>query len=364
VEEKFKCPRCGFEQSPTEDCRKCRVNIPKYLELQKRRRAVPSEGIQRLQEEDQRPGKEPPPEEEKKVPADKQKSPGEKDLPRKSAEISHVYKGDESKRNLTGIGELFERTWDIFKRRVGTLIALYLISIALMIIPMGIFVGIGVIFSQAVPDYRTPLIVAGVTVGIIAGILAGFWGFGSFIFAIVDENMRIKDALEKGGGKIWAFIWLFSLLGYIVPGGFLLFLVPGVIFMVWFAFAQFILPNEGENGMNALLKSKEYVKGYWFDVFGRLFIIWLVSVGISLIPLIGAVLSILFVPFEMIFVYFIYTDLKSIKGDVAYSSSVVEKFKWIGAGTLGYVVVPLIIIAIMGASFISSLLLLKGMLNY
>jgi hypothetical protein len=143
----------------------------------------------------------------------------------------------------------------------------------------------------------------------------------------------------------------------------LLFLIPGVIFMVWFAFAQFILPNEGVKGMNALLKSKEYVKGYWVDVFGRLFIVWLISGAIGMVPIIGPILSILFMPFMMIFIYLIYEDLRSIKGDVAYSSSTGEKFKWIGISTLGYVIVPLIIIALMGASLMTSLFLLKGMLN-
>jgi hypothetical protein len=65
----------------------------------------------------------------------------------------------------------------------------------------------------------------------------------------------------------------------------------------------------------------------------------------------------------MIFIYLIYEDLRSIKGDVAYSSSAGEKFKWIGVGTLGYVVVPLIVIAIMGASLVTSLYFLKEMMS-
>jgi hypothetical protein len=337
MEEKFKCPRCGFEQLPTEDCRKCRVNIPKYIELQKRRRAVPSGGTQG-------------------PPADSGQLPKEESVPPKPPEISpHI--------GLSGIGELFDRSWEIFKRRIGTLISLYLLSGVFLIVPFGIFIGIGYLFSLVFSDSKTALIASGAVVGIIAGSIAMFWGFAAFIFAVVDENLRIKDALEKGWLRIGAFTWLLSILGFIVMGGFLLFLIPGVIFMVWFAFAQFILPNEGVKGMNALLKSKEYVKGYWVDVFGRLFIVWLISGAIGMVPIIGPILSILFMPFMMIFIYLIYEDLRSIKGDVAYSSSTGEKFKWIGISTLGYVIVPLIIIALMGASLMTSLFLLKGMLN-
>jgi len=41
--EKFKCPRCGFEQPPTNDCRECRIYIPKYLEIQNKRLGTPTD---------------------------------------------------------------------------------------------------------------------------------------------------------------------------------------------------------------------------------------------------------------------------------------------------------------------------------
>jgi hypothetical protein len=349
MEEKFKCPRCGFEQLPTEDCRKCRVNIPKYIELQKRRRAVPSGGVQQ-------PKVSPTPEGTQGLQADSSQPPKEEAVSPKPPEISpHI--------GLSGIGELFERSWEIFKRRIGTLIALNLLSAVFFVVPVGIFIGIGYLFSLFLSGSKTALMVSGGIVGMVAGMIAASWAFAAFIFAVVDESLGVKDSLDKGWQRIGAFIWLFSLIGYIVTGAFLLFLIPGVIFMVWFAFAQFILPNEGVKGMNALLKSKEYVKGYWVDVFGRLFIVWLISGAIGMVPIIGPILSILFMPFMMIFIFLIYEDLKSIRGDISYPSSAGEKFKWIGIGTLGYIVLPLIIIALMGAAFINSLVLLRDVLK-
>ncbi len=349
MEEKFKCPRCGFEQSPAEDCRNCRVNIPKYIELQKRRRAIPSGGAQRPQGSS-------PPDGAQGPPADKSQPPKEEAEPPKPPEISPQIE-------LPGIGELFERSWKIFKSRIGTLIVLYLLSAVFFIIPVGIFIGIGYLFSLFFSGSKTALIVSGGLVGIIAGIIAASWGYAAFIFAVADNSLGIKDSLDKGWQRVEAFIWILSILGFIVMGGFLLFIVPGVMFTVWFAFAQFILAGEEEKGMNTLLKSKEYVRGYFWDILLRLFIIWLVSGVIGIVPIIGPILSILFMPFMMIFIYLIYEDLRSIKGDVAYSSSTGEKFKWIGVGTLGYVVVPLIVIAIMGASLVTSLYFLKEMMS-
>lgn len=365
MDKNIKCPRCGFEQTATENCRKCRINIPRYIELQKSRTASPRERIQSSRpREDKQPSADYTSEKRQNTHEKDQQTRSEGKIPSKPPDLQYHRDKSETKGKLSGIGDLFEKTWDIFKRRIGTLIVLYLLTVVLVLVPVGIFILIAYLISLTMPGTKDPLIIAGGVVGSIAGIIAGFWGFGSFISAIADETLSIKDALDKGGQKIWAFIWLYSLLGYIVPGGFLLFFVPGILFMIWFAFAQFILPNEDVRGMNAILKSKEYVKGYWFDIFLRLFIIWLASVGVGMIPLIGFILSILFVPFEMIFIYLIYEDLRSIKGDVSYISSSGEKFKWIGVATLGYIVIPIIILIFMGTALMHSLFILKETIPY
>jgi hypothetical protein len=362
MEEKFKCPRCGVEQPETEICRKCRINIPRYIELQKRRRATPGDHVQRPRPRQKRQDSRPAPEGIKGPPTGSDKPQREAPRYHEPPEPPDIEPHREEIRtdgSLTGIGNLFEKTWEIFKRRIGTLIVLYLFTIGLVMIPVIVFILLAYLISIALQGSYEVLIIVGSVIGATAGIIAGCWGFGSFFYAIADERLSIKDALEKGGQKIWAFIWLFSLIGYIIPGGFFLFFIPGVLFMVWFAFAVFILPNEDEKGMNAVLKSKEYVKGYWIDVFARLFIIWLASVGVGMIPLIGTIVSIMFYPFVMIFVFLIYEDLKSIKGEVSSQFSAGEKIGWIGIATLGYVLVFLVIVISVGAALMKTVSVFK-----
>ena len=100
MDEKFKCPRCGFEQAPADDCRKCGVNIPKYIEIQKRRRAVPGG------EEERSPTE--PPSEEKALPRDSQ-TPAE-ERPSEPPQMS-PRRPDEmgADGGLPGIGTLFDR---------------------------------------------------------------------------------------------------------------------------------------------------------------------------------------------------------------------------------------------------------------
>jgi hypothetical protein len=64
----------------------------------------------------------------------------------------------------------------------------------------------------------------------------------------------------------------------------------------------------------------------------------------------------------IIFIKLVYEDLKDSKGKaVLHPYSIGTRFKWIGAGALGYVVLPLVLFVTMGATLTVPLLMLKGM---
>jgi hypothetical protein len=266
---------------------------------------------------------------------------------------------------LKSISELFSISWELFKKRFWTLNCLYLLSVFFLIVFIGLFIGMGFLLSVSFPEHKILLIAVAGLVGMIPGSIAMFWGFSAFILSVTREELGIRDSLRQGWRKVLSFMWLYNLTGFIIMGGFLLLIIPGVIFLVWFAFAPFILISEDERGMKALLKSKEYVREKWFDVFLRLFVIWIMSGCVGMVPLIGPIVSLLFFPFVMIFIYLVYLDLKKIKGDgMEYPQSAVEKAKWLGAGALGYVLLPLLLLGILGTTLITmSLLLLKGLLT-
>jgi len=60
------------------------------------------------------------------------------------------------------------------------------------------------------------------------------------------------------------YLWVFFLLNIIIAGGFFLFIIPGVLFSVWFSLALFVLIFEERRGFNALFRSKHLVSGkFW-----------------------------------------------------------------------------------------------------
>ena len=253
------------------------------------------------------------------------------------------------RRELSGLGDLFNSSWEVFKNRIGILLVLYLIIIACVLVPVGLFLGAGFLISLVMPEGRIPLLVGGGFTGGIIGLCAAYWGGAALVFAVADETIGVRDSLVKGWERLGSFVWVYSLAGFIIGGGFFLFVVPGVIFYVWFFFCQFVLAAEGDRGMAALLKSKEYVKGRWLDVFFRVFVLWIISVVAGMIPFAGSVLSLLFVPFSMIYHYRIYAELREIRGEVEVPATGNDRNIWLWVGLLGHLVFfGLILMAVLG----------------
>ena len=119
--------------------------------------------------------------------------------------------------------------------------------------------------------------------------------------------------------------------------------MPGIIFAVWFSWAVFVLIAEDLKGMNALLKSKEYVKGKWGSVFWRLLFIY----GISFILIFtllkiflgkeisNFVIGLFLTPLVTIYLFLLYSHLKSLKGEFTFSPNSGKKASFIFVGILG-----------------------------
>ncbi|MBI5847373.1 MAG: hypothetical protein HZB31_05385 [Nitrospirae bacterium] len=289
------------------------------------------------------------------------RSSGDSEKPQSIPPSSSDQARQAAPNGLPEIGDLLTRSWELFKARIGVLLPLQLLSIAALIVCIAAAAGIGEFFALLLPAGKTPILVISVITGVTAGMTAMFWPIAALIFAVADRSLSVRGALSAGWKKFWAFFWLFSIMAYVIAGGYLLFIIPGIIFTIWFSFSQYILATENVCGMNALLKSKAYVKDRWFDVFIRFLVIWAISTGLGMIPFLGIILSFLAAPFTMIYSYLLYEELKALNpAPPDYPKNSGEKLKWIGIATLGYIVLPLIIIAIVGAACMLPLLILKG----
>lgn len=249
---------------------------------------------------------------------------------------------------LTEIGELFRQSWELFRKRFAPLILLYLLAMLAVFIPVVVATGLSFFLGGIVGGLALFVLIP---LGVIAGLIAALWCYGGFLCALVDETLTLEHALSRGKELLLPLAWLFILNLFVVIGGYLFFIIPGIIFTVWFFFAQFILPVEGLRGMEALLKSREYVRGQWLNVALRLLLIWAVSVVVGAVPLFGPILSFLFFPFLMIFHYLIYCDLRSLKRDIPWRCEAKDKLVWPGVALLGWLLVPILLALFAGSLF-------------
>ncbi len=166
-----------------------------------------------------------------------------------------------------------------------------------------------------------------VSLAILAlGIVGEQWVYLLLIHLIKDNksSMSFSEILEIGRKKILPFLFISFLVGVVILFGFILFILPGVIFAAWFAFAHYIFIVEHEQGIQALIKSRLYVNSKSFEVLWRLFFVFILAlliaifgfflqyVGVSF-PVMYTIVSILIflvLPFISIYLFLLYRRLK------------------------------------------------------
>lgn len=261
---------------------------------------------------------------------------------------------------LAGIGDLLGRAWQIYKERMWTLMAVGVATVLLPILSLAVPLGLGYVVWQAMPDLKAVIMLVSMLLALVGAVWLGNWGMSAFLTAVADEQCGIKEAFRQAKPKILAQVWLGVLTGLIVTGAHLLLVIPGVIFTVWFFFAPFVFIDEDVRGMDALLKSKAYVRGRWFGVCLRLVAIWCISALIASIPIAGLVLALFLIPFSFVYTFLLYKDLKALMGDTVFEPARRAKVGVLATGTVGYVLPVVIVFAFMGSMLFMPFSLLKA----
>lgn len=152
-------------------------------------------------------------------------------------------------------------------------------------------------------------------------------------FLLVKKNytgdeLKIFKETKK---YFWSYFWLSILTTVFVLLWALLLIIPGIIFSIFYSFAVYAFFFEGLTGMEAIRRSVNLVKNYWWAVFGRFIVIGIalyIFIMITSIPLyfvdenssfaliwgaIVQIISFLIGPISLLYFYQIYQDLVKIK---------------------------------------------------
>ena len=220
---------------------------------------------------------------------------------------------------LISVKELFINSFEIYKSK-------FLLATALVVIPMLAFLIGGIMlapFALAIflSGFDMAFMLFGALVFLIvflAFLIINLLSYLSLFYSL-KENLpltmeNVKGLFLRAWNVAGSYAWVAFLAGIIAVLGFILLIIPGIIFSVWFCFSSFVLIFEGVRGLKALKKSKELAKGYWWPIFGRLAALMIAAILVSMIPVVGDAISFISVaPFGLIYMYLLYEDIKKKK---------------------------------------------------
>jgi len=194
--------------------------------------------------------------------------------------------------DLPPVVQLFSDAWNLFKqkRRSVFRLAVYAFVLQLVLSIVSILLGVtGLGGALTVSSGNTAI--GGSILGVagllfialmVVYVLLYAWIQGAFIllFSKEEAEPNIRTVITEAKQFIGPLWWASILVGLIVIVGMFLLVIPGIIFAIWYSFTIMVVVLEGLRGTDAMRKSKSYVQGRWWGVFGRLILLSIV-VGIA-----------------------------------------------------------------------------------
>lgn len=225
---------------------------------------------------------------------------------------------------MTGPIALLRGSIDIFLRNPKLFLGIYLIP------------GILTLVSVLVTEFQTALGLTNTLYVLISAVLwiaiivASIFMSIAIIRAVINPMVSVKQAYHDAKPVFWQYALLSVLVSLAMFVGFILLVIPGIIFFVWFAFSYFVLIEEHIGGIDAMKRSKALVSGKWWAVFGRLvalvfagLLVGMISgfifgmllgdtaIGEIAVAVFSLVLNAVLAPISVAYLYLMYRELKT-----------------------------------------------------
>lgn len=192
---------------------------------------------------------------------------------------------------LKSFDSLFQESWDVLGKIWKKLFVVYLLVYA-SIFATGFIVAVVLVLgwigfrmagleNAVVPGVF--LIILGVLLFIASTLVVS--SMVSIVLIRVVKDRKAPGSLKQLFKESWKDIIPYSIVitfsSFVIMSGYLLFIIPGLIFSVWFMFAPYEYIYRGTRGVAALHMSMTYVKGRWWQVAWRGMVLSLIAFVVS-----------------------------------------------------------------------------------
>lgn len=193
--------------------------------------------------------------------------------------------------------------WRVFERYWADLVLVMLINLALS---SAVFFGIllstlGLLAGLS--DKVTGLIwVGGIAdvLFIILAIVIGIWMAAAYkevaAAAIKHEHPRLAEFYHRAYKKLINYIGTYLLYGMAVGAGIILFIIPGIIFAIWYSLAPYLVATEKLGAVEAMKRSREIIQPYFWWILLISFLLSVVTGALSSLPYSAGLISLIVTP--------------------------------------------------------------------
>lgn len=231
------------------------------------------------------------------------------------------------------LGEILSAAFNIYKANASKLILI----VAIVVVPLSFISAFssGVVFAgtkhtilgREITDRSFGLFVAGALVALVIIVITSAVLQAAILRAAaqatIGDPVDPEESYRFGFKRLGSVILVSVLVGLAVVGGFILLVIPGIIFYVFFSVSVPVLIVENRRGRAAMSRSWNLVKGHGWHAFGVLLvagiIVGLISGVLSSIGgsawvvrwIFTAIAQVLTAPFSALVSVLLYLDLRA-----------------------------------------------------
>ncbi|MCX7408036.1 MAG: hypothetical protein NTZ32_08130 [Planctomycetales bacterium] len=179
------------------------------------------------------------------------------------------------------LGGILDQAISLLRNHFGLLFGI----VATTIIPFSAILGLVQYSLIASGDRQTAVTVAGIA-SIFVGMPLTLWVNAAVIHAVaslyLSRSTTIGESFRHALRRLFPLLGTFILTVLAIMGGFILLIIPGVIFTFWFMLSQHVTVLEGIAGRAALGRSRALMKGNIGTVFVLGLVVGLINIGIGM----------------------------------------------------------------------------------
>ncbi len=197
-------------------------------------------------------------------------------------------------------GSLFDKSVNEYKRNFKPILKLVLIFLGIILVLAFLFNSITLITDERIFNIMSnPLLIGqynqgtiklpiyydivSISLNIVYFFLALFVGVGLIAVSLKKDKFSYKEILENGKSNYWRYFGFTIVVTIFIMLLFLLLIIPGVIFAVYWVFAAYVFLEKKQKIIDSLKESKRIVKKRWWKTFGYMILFGLVTLAFVLI---------------------------------------------------------------------------------